>query len=1287
MSEKVVDPRFEPFVVTEQRAHEEQSINARQLGVSTCFSAIAVLLVSLVALVFILAMQVIANPIPVAALTGTIILSEIAKNENDAMIVALDNNDIAGQKHFISIVNPFEEITIALINLTQIGIMAWDYFLPFFIMLATLIWDVAVPLVLYLFAAFGNVLIEGLMLLVQLAEIIVYAFADVLADAAGAFGSAPPQSFGGSSTVGEAFRPVTNFLIKNFQAIIQGLVAFFKAAGPVIKVVVNFVVNVVMKYLPVIVKGCLYLAQLFNRGQPLALFLFSIGEAIYGIEWALAGMCKGINLIIKGVCNIASQINPALKKISSYTGIHLALIPSCNINQLKDGCGISPSVPTFLSSAGLCDAQVCTEDVLSIIDTLALQMPLCTDWVANAQSTIQCMNVVYNFSVFNATTVAAASIDTISKELCFVVAATIIAQCNNALPPFGFSYSNAAYQICVADKSGLVPPQQPFNDACACTYAAPLCNAACCNQYSLHVMGQVMSYLGSTPCGTILTQYPEGFWCQYAALNGTSVPLHTDLTFSSDWCAAYTLVIQPACAVSSPTIVLSALDLSVLIPQYSATFCNSTTSQVGVCIPINTETSSAVIQFQFDMSFSDASQLMSTVSGTGFGGAPAPQSIITIPTVNDTPAQIIQKDIEKYYCYYYLMIFNSSNPMIAARQRSVLQKVSDFCVTAVVDAYSAFDFTDQLNSKLRTTQGVLIQGSLIGIPPGTLIFGSVPGLGPSVNSTQSFSPTSQSTNCVYNTAYTMTEISSQMLCTSITMGSTYNTTDTSLTPNANSASDAIDTNTQTMVPVSHVSGLEPPSPNDPNYAQKTLEADQTQSAQSVPTTWSAIPVDQQPELTTNYRTNYVTTADTVFNVRYSARSVLSVKDPSEGSAGSEGSSRSEGSQAPFLSLVNKVRGIGELLGLFRKNAQRIYEESFANIMVHDPHSARVDPLISPERARKGQMLLIRVLRMIDREIREVRNRTAAGEQTFPVSRKLFAMENVTTPEGQISSFWDLVADLELSNQNVHELELTKIMTQRALDDTQYLANHVLNVAIPGIFQYYYGVNYATQPPSDYAAANGFTDGSFMGGGGSNSTGKCTYNPNNPLKCCTPSASPPECCNGIPYLCLPMISENAFPTVTTLKNADVWYCSNFITFGNWWYNTFRVFSTAIASTSLPLNSFFAVFAYPNNQLPPGTIQCMIWRSWPLWVSLAGVWALAVILASGIVIEFASVMIAGMQTVGVMQQVQNIMAAVAIAKVRAKIKRDAATRAKQQKSLSSSSKRKIEFGPAFLRKQNN
>lgn len=1264
--------RFEPFTVSAQRENEEQTTNSRQIGVATCFSAITALLISLVALVFVLFMQLIANPIPVAAITGTIVLSELAKNENDAMIRALNNNDISAQKHFIAIVNPFEEITVALLNLMQIGIMAWDYFLPFLILLATLIWDVAVPLALYLFSEFGDVLIEGLMLLVQLAELLCYAFADTLTNSAGIFGAAPPQSFGGSSTVGEAFRPVTNFIIKNLQTILQAIVAFFKSVGPSLKQFVNFLMNVCFKYLPVIVKGCLYLVQLFTRGQPLSLLLFSLGEAIYGIEWAIAGMCKGINLVIAGTCNIVAQINPALKKIERYTGIHLALIGSCNINQLQDGCGISPSVPSFLASAGICDAQVCTEDVLSIIDMLAVEMPLCANWVANAQSTIQCMNVVYNFSIFNATTVAAASIDTISKELCFVVAATIIAQCNNALPPFGFSYSNAAYQICVADKSGLVPPQQSFNDACACIYAAPLCNAQCCNQYSLHVMGQVMSYLGSTSCGTILSQYPEDFWCQYAALNGTDVPLHSDLTFSSDWCAAYTLVIQPACAVSSPTIILSALDLSVLIPQYSATFCNSTTAQVGVCIPINTKTNPAVIQFQFDMSFSDVSDSMSAVAGKGFGGAATPRSIITIPTVYDTPAQIIQKDIEKYYCYYFVMIFNSTNPMIAARQRSVLQKVSDFCVSSIIDVYAAFDFSEQLNSKLRTPQGVLIQGTLIGIPPGTLIFGSVPGLGPSVNSTQTFNPTSQSTNCVYDTAYTMTEISSQMLCTSIAMGSTYNTTEGTLTPNANSASSTIDTNTQTMVPVSHVSGLEPPSPYDPNYAQKTLEADQTQSAQSVPTTWSAIPVDQQPELTTNYRTNYVSTADNIFNVRYTTRSTLSVEDDADSA-----------SDMPFSSIVRKVRGIGEMIGLIRKNAQRIYQESFANIMIQDPYSARVDPLISPERARRGQMIIVRVLRMIDREIREVRNKTAAGEQTFPVSRKLFDLGNVTTPEGEINSFWDLVADLELKNQNVHELELTKIMTQRALDDTQYLANHVFNVAIPGIFQYFYGVNYATQPPSDYATANGFTEGSFMGGSASNNTEKCKFDFNKPLKCCDAKATPPDCCYGFPYLCLPMISEKVFPVVTTLDNAEVWYCSDFTTFGNWWYNTFRVFSTALCSTSLPVKSFFGVFAYSNNQLPPGTVQCMIWRSWPLWASLAGVWVIAVILTSGILIEFANIMLSGMQTVGVMQQVQNITAAVSIARARANIKRKAAKRAKEARA--SAPRGKLEFGPAFLRRK--
>ena len=83
------------------------------------------------------------------------------------------------------------------------------------------------------------------------------------------------------------------------------------------------------------------------------------------------------------------------------------------MNSIGNQCQSSSSntFSAFVAGVGICDAAVCAEEVVAIINLLQIQMPTCQQWVANANSTLACMAITYNYSVTQSQFTGAAPIE------------------------------------------------------------------------------------------------------------------------------------------------------------------------------------------------------------------------------------------------------------------------------------------------------------------------------------------------------------------------------------------------------------------------------------------------------------------------------------------------------------------------------------------------------------------------------------------------------------------------------------------------------------------------------------------------------------------------------------------------------------------------------------------------------------------------------------------------------------------------------------------------------------
>jgi hypothetical protein len=455
------------------------------------------------------------------------------------------------------------------------------------------------------------------------------------------------------------------------------------------------------------------------------------------------------------------------------------------------------------------------------------------------------------------------------------------------------------------------------------------------------------------------------------------------------------------------------------------------------------------------------------------------------------------------------------------------------------------------------------------------------------------------------------------------------------------------------------------NPNSPNAAQQQQEQQTQQSAVQVSSSASSsyytAPAAKTPDTTSNYRTIY-TQGSTLLNTQYVGRSVLSVSSRNNSAdinvnieehvqtdyafmnsklyeqieiARREDDARRMPGGAEedvhwSLRVARQIMDVYTRLGAASEKMSMEARRIMESARIQDPNSARDDPMFGTERARKGQRRLMATLRMIDDERRDIKRKglRRGDPQIFARTRKLLGGTwNISDYAIHIDmdAFWSKIADLELTNQNVDEAELEKILTQRALNDAKYLFKYTTQVMIPNVYNYWYNGNFSRDVKYDYAYSGQGTDGYTPAGGGS---GTCQSTWANPLAGCTANTPPEQCCCGLKPLCLPRVNVILYWTVTTPETIDTWLCTPFVSYGDWWINVIRTLTTYLvdilqyeigsSSTSI-LNKLLGWIVYPGLVTPVNAVPCIIWYSSTLWITLLGLWLLFVFIATQTFVE--------------------------------------------------------------------
>ena len=842
----MTEGRFAPMklrTVSSPNSGDESTANGQQTT-GLMVSLIIMIIGGLVLLIIGPLGVLVTNAGPVAIGVTSYVVTLQLNHEWKSFDHAIAVNDVHTVDSYIQFINPFEELWNVFYTLANAVITLWDYIYGMVIRLFIIFIDVFVPLMVFLFQLFWPLVMELLYLAVELLRIFVDLFSQMATDLGPTIQTSgfpgqgttttttanlngnhqtttvyPPGTSSGSipfgsgsgnaqpvvgSTSFEMIRLVTRFILKIIQVLINGIIQLIVIIGPRTLFYIDFIINVVMKHLPVVFNAIMWVINMFSPDQPLGMLIYSMLDLFFRILDVQYGYCKTINLELKVLCVISSLLRQALQPIGSALNIDLPLPPPCNVGSMAQlTCHKAPT-NAFKSGSffgvGICDAAVCYDDVLQIMTILNATYPDCNQWTANANDTINCMNVVKAYS--NAViSPSAAPIESIAKELCFVMTVTIQQQCANSLPPFGFSVNDTSYQICVADKSGLVPPQQPFNEGCACIYNAPLCTPECCQQYALHVNGQVQSYIGSYSCGDILTLFPYQFWCQFDNFTYQDVPIFSDYTFPHTWCNYYNMVVEPLCTSHPPLFLFSQTNVSSVLNAYVQNTCSRTVNQTGVCVMINTTTNSGIIDLQYAQAQTNASVLFGINAISSFTGQPIvtdPASISPPPT----PDQMLLLNVNKYFCEQYSLVYKNDNMIIGFQPWSSLYYMSKYCDNELKGVYTGIDLTTQMTSKLRTPDGLPQPISLAGIPANVQAFGGTP-LGAAAPTS-----TGGSLDCGYETGYSPMEVSDQQQCVTIVQQGANQAGDTT-SDNGMSTTNSISLNAQSSNSALHLGGKRP----------------------------------------------------------------------------------------------------------------------------------------------------------------------------------------------------------------------------------------------------------------------------------------------------------------------------------------------------------------------------------------------------------------------------------------------------------------------------------------------
>ena len=210
------------------------------------------------------------------------------------------------------------------------------------------------------------------------------------------------------------------------------------------------------KYAPAVFQSIMNMVSFFSTTGSVTQFLFQSFNMHYIDAGVMYSECLVQTEASNVICNlnngVSGILNPVVDAINSLcTSCNLGHLPGCNRNAFQNNVCVQPKSNSLNAqmNAGLgeCDVNACEVDVEDIIQEIAVQLPDCDLWVnPNSTSTIQCMAVVFYYSNNQTNNLATTTgnfptpISAISKELCFVLTATIISQCNMGNPPFSFSY-------------------------------------------------------------------------------------------------------------------------------------------------------------------------------------------------------------------------------------------------------------------------------------------------------------------------------------------------------------------------------------------------------------------------------------------------------------------------------------------------------------------------------------------------------------------------------------------------------------------------------------------------------------------------------------------------------------------------------------------------------------------------------------------------------------------------------------------------------------------------------
>jgi hypothetical protein len=1186
---------------------------------------------------------VLANGVMFTGLVGTYTVMEGVNYEWRVHAVqAIKTGNLGAQHAWIEFVNPIEYGYNGLLSISQIGISVWDYSIGFMINLVQIFFDVAVPILKTVIVALWPYFMEALLFAVQMFQMFMQVLISIMQSIAPAAGNSKYQqqavdtSGGGSAgPVGSSagavpggqtagglplnfineFRPVSMLFLAIFQEIALAVETIFGAWGLDIVNFLDFFLNIFIKYIGVIVQAFSFLVDILSPSNPIGKLLFTLGNFVFGLGDLIAGQCQLMNGILKAICLFQSIVYNVISSISNAIKIKIPNVPNCNMNSIGNQCQSSSTntFSAFAAGVGICDATVCSQEVVAIINLLAAQLPTCQQWVANANSTLACMQVTYNYSVTQSQYTGAAPIDAIAKELCFVITVLVNTQCAQALPPFSFSYTDAGNSVCVDDRSGLVPPAEPFNDQCACVYTAPLCNGPCCNQYARHVNGQILFYVGQYTCGQLTTQFPPTFWCQFYTTTAANITASSDYTYSSTWCQAYLSVIQPACAAATPLQTLASIDTASLVNTLSWVACNQTVNQYGVCLRINTTTSSAFVDFQYSLGQTTPDQVFA--SAPPFG-----TPLVTIPTAATPINNIVPMDIMKYYCYAFFQYYNSTNPVIQSRPGSPLYVVFNYCTTSIGTELGTFDLQNYTYFKLIQSDGNANPINLASIPAGVQPFQGVFGGG--VPTPQNVVP-----DCTSGmTGYNPQELSYQAQCNG-DQQSVVNVAGDQAASTAAPANDALSQSQVNSGSFVHLGGFSPINGTGGNSTTQTVEYEQTVAVTQLTTDFQIQPSSSLTPSTSNYRTNYPTPPanfGSAIYVQYkntpAGRNLLGVQPPEEVGE--------ETNEPPPEGIITAK----SIWGIVNEGLDNL-KEGLSKIKVDDPHSTKSIPiteLMSERAANRGKARLQRFLKIVQRELA---NRTS----NFATTRKLMATGNPDIDQ-YVTNFWDTVANTDIPNTGINDYGLDKFLVDQAFKDARVFANNAMNVWVVNVLNLFYGQNFTAADLDEYGL-----DYAYQGGAGGTPpgpTGRCVNSLQEPLKCCKANTSPYGCCYGIPLLCIPMVPDYFYTQITTSQNINFWLCGEWNSFFKAWQSTIRTILTPILGVSLQLtessfppfvNTLLKPFVWPHYTVPPFSVQCMFVNFNYILLGIIILWMLALFFAYQFIAEFAIMMIAYQNTI--------------------------------------------------------